>query len=182
MSKEAWLKELETRLARLGEEEKNEALAYYREFFEESGDQTVPESFGTPREAAARIAGELALKPENPSKKVGLIALTAFAFPVAAPLGVALLAVAIALIVATLAVLGSLLIAGVAMAANGVLCLIYAFTVPFFGSSMTFFLGCGLACIGLGVLLTLLCARLIRTLYRAARRALANRLARRKDS
>ena len=60
MSREEFLKELEYLLADLEEEEREEALDYYRDYLEESGDLTPEEiagRLGSPEKVAAEIKG-----------------------------------------------------------------------------------------------------------------------------
>ncbi len=62
MSREEFLKELEYLLADLEEEEREEALDYYRDYLEESGDLTPEEiagRLGSPEKVAAEIKGSL---------------------------------------------------------------------------------------------------------------------------
>ena len=63
MRKDAFIKELEYLLQDIPDEEREEAIAYYRDYLEEAGsdnEEKVIEEFGSPERAAALIRAELA--------------------------------------------------------------------------------------------------------------------------
>ena len=62
MSKEEFMKELEYLLQDIPEEEKEDALEYYRDYLEEAGDQEeqVLKEFGSPERIAAIIRADIA--------------------------------------------------------------------------------------------------------------------------
>ena len=64
MSKEEYLAELERNLRKLPEEEREEAMQYYREYLEEAGEnvEEVIEKLGSPKEVANGIIRECAVK------------------------------------------------------------------------------------------------------------------------
>ena len=62
MSRETFMKELEYLLQDIPDEEKEEALAYYRDYLEEAGDENeeqVIREFGSPERVAAIIRSDL---------------------------------------------------------------------------------------------------------------------------
>ena len=59
MSRDDFLRELKSRIGHLPQEEQDAAMEYYREYFDECGDDAAAwEALGSPAEAAARILGE----------------------------------------------------------------------------------------------------------------------------
>lgn len=84
MDKSEYLAQLRTRLAgRMGEEELNNALSYYEEYFEDAGcdhEQEVIEHLGSPEAVAAQVLGEQELRYVPPVKRrshAGIIVLCA---------------------------------------------------------------------------------------------------------
>ena len=71
MSKEEYLAELERNLRKLPEEEREEAMQYYREYLEEAGEnvEEVIEKLGSPKEVANGIIRECAGSSWSGTKK-----------------------------------------------------------------------------------------------------------------
>lgn len=71
MTKKEYLRELKDRLSHLPREEREEALKYYEEYFEEAGDKTVEEiidELGTPEEVAEKILADFNQEPGTSSE------------------------------------------------------------------------------------------------------------------
>ena len=62
MSREEFMKELEYLLQDIGEEERSDALAYYRDYLDEAGpenEEKVLQEFGSPERVAAMIRASI---------------------------------------------------------------------------------------------------------------------------
>ena len=105
MNKQEYLSELEAHLASLSEEERNDALRFYEEYFEDMDiDDTVniSEQIGTPEEIAKEIIANCTEKHIETQKEKGgvknstlviwMIILGIIASPVAIPIAIAAIA------------------------------------------------------------------------------------------
>lgn len=131
MNRQEFMNRLREALKKLPDNEKQAALDYYTEYFDEAGpenEQQVVDSLGAPEQVAAEIYANTAIKsmekPGNAAKKgasvVWLILLAIFASPIALPVAIALAAVLLALIVSLFAVVVALFVAAVALVAAGI--------------------------------------------------------------
>ena len=183
MNKETYLRELARLLRRMPREEREEALRWYEEYFEEAGEQKALETLGTPEETAREIAGKMASGATPGKRRPGLWALVTMAFPVAAPVAAALFAVILALIVSTAAVFVSLIASGVAVALLGVVNVAYVVASGFSPlSHAAFYLGNGLLLAGVGVALAYLSVVAVRALVSGVWRAVVKRMIGRKNA
>ena len=173
MTKVTYLNQLDRCLSRLPFEERQAALRYYVEYFDDAGvenEQKVLNELGSPQSVAAQILADYAVKEtgsSQPMKKgmstVWIVILAIFAAPIALPLALAVVMIVFALFM----VLFALLIAAVVIALGGVALLGSGFAVITQSMSTTIaFLGAGLACCGLGILLTVGMVYLIRACIR----------------
>ena len=182
MNKETYLSELARLMRRLPKEEREEALRWYAEYFEEAGEQKALETLGTPEETAREIAGKMASGEEPGKRRPGLWALVTMAFPVAAPVAAALFAVIVAVIVSLAAVFISLIASGVAVALLGVLNVVYVVISGFSPlANAAFYLGNGLLLAGVGAALSYLSVVAVRALVGGVRRAVVKRMIGRKN-
>ena len=133
MTRKEYLDALESRLGRLTQQDRDDALAYYLEIFEDRGveeEDSVPEDMPDPRQASFEILrddhlqrmeeNEKAETNQSQKKKVSLlftVVLAILALPIGLPIAIALLLVFLSAIL----VIGSLLIAGVGTGAGLVL-------------------------------------------------------------
>ncbi len=128
MSREEYIKVLSNKLKRLPKDDREKALEYFVEYFEDAGEeneQQAIENLGDPKQAADQIICELAVKnsregyKEKSVKKgmkgvwIGILA--AFATPIALPMILAVVVLILALIIAVSSTLLALLIAGASM-------------------------------------------------------------------
>ncbi|MGN0466901.1 MAG: DUF1700 domain-containing protein [Lachnospiraceae bacterium] len=169
MNKEQYLKELKRYLRRLPNEEYEDAIDYFTECFDEAGvdgEQELIAELGTPKEAAMEIFStlldkqtgkrEIAVyegKKSDPLKGV-LIAILAIC---AAPIGIPLLIVILALIFAGICVAASLILCVVCIAIAGFLAGIKLFirgilAIPFSIPGAFLVIGTGITIIGIGIL------------------------------
>lgn len=133
MTRKEYLDALESRLGRLTQQDRDDALAYYLEIFEDRGveeEDSVPEDMPDPRQASFEILrddqlqrmeeNEKAETNQSQKKKVSLlftVVLAILALPIGLPIAIALLLVFLSAILA----IGSLLVAGVGASAGLVL-------------------------------------------------------------
>lgn len=112
MNRQQFMKDLKRYLKKAHPQDVQDALEFYEELFDDAGlrpDDTVPESYGTPKQIALEILAEKTLNDDpkdNPKRMVPLWAIfvAIFAFPIGIPLIIATLAAIFALVVASVAV------------------------------------------------------------------------------
>lgn len=188
MDKQTFLRRLEEGLRQLPPEEREDILAYHREYFQDAGPEQeakVIQELGDPDLLARRLLSEYGEQPpasppppppsqpqpEAPKKKrpsgVLVAILAVLAAPIALPLAAALGAVAIALAVAALsvalalmAVIVGVLVTGIALVALGVSALLL------YPPAALVVLGAGLVCCGLGLFGVMPVIRLIQAMFR----------------
>lgn len=132
MDRKTYMEAMERELRRLPKEEREEAILYYSEYFDDAGPEheaEVIEELGAPKETAAQILREVAIKrleePEKAAKKglstVWIVILGLCAAPIGLPLLLALITVGLALVICVLAVFFAVLFVGVTLLAAGVI-------------------------------------------------------------
>ncbi|MEG2638778.1 MAG: DUF1700 domain-containing protein [Clostridiales bacterium] len=165
MNRKEFLAELYTALGKLPDEERNNAISYYNEYFDEAGignEEETIKSLGPIKEIAARLNAEFAMKEmeENPkSTKKGLSAvwiviLAILATPIALPLGCLAFAFILIVLCMALGVICTIWGAALSCILGGI---VGIFGLIFFGlgsfSSILMMVGLSLVVIGLGILL-----------------------------
>lgn len=163
MTKNDFLSGLDYRLKQLPWEERQNAMHYYIEYFDDAGvenEQKVIMELGSPQAVASQILSDYAIKGldakqtgvKKGASSIWLVVLAIFAAPIALPLAIAFAAI----LLSVFAVLFSLVAAGGAIVIAGVTCFIASFMVVFQSVPTTmFFGGCGLLLVGLGTLMLL---------------------------
>ena len=169
MNRSEFFKKLEQGLTRVSKEERDAALDYYNEYFDDAGlenEQAVIEELGSPAQIAARIKADSAVKKleadNKPSMKKGisavwLVILAIFAAPIALPLAIGAAALAIGLLAALIGVVIALVVSVAAFFIGGVVVVIsgiavIATSVP----TAIFSIGVGLLILGISILLGIL--------------------------
>lgn len=204
MDKQTFLRRLEEGLRQLPPEEREDILAYHREYFQDAGPEQeakVIQELGDPDLLARRLLSEYGEQPpasppppppsqpqpEAPKKKrpsgVLVAILAVLAAPIALPLAAALGAVAIALAVAALsvalalmAVIVGVLVTGIALVALGVSAL------ALYPPAALVVLGAGLVCCGLGLFGVMPVVRLIQVMFRGLANLFRKAFSRRKTA
>lgn len=204
MDKQTFLRRLEEGLRQLPPEEREDILAYHREYFQDAGPEQeakVIQELGDPDLLARRLLSEYGEQPpasppppppsqpqpEAPKKKrpsgVLVAILAVLAAPIALPLAAALGAVAIALAVAALsvalalmAVIVGVLITGIALVALGVSAL------ALYPPAALVVLGAGLVCCGLGLFGVMPVILLIQAMFRGLASLFRKAFSRRKTA
>ncbi|MFB0918696.1 MAG: DUF1700 domain-containing protein [Clostridiaceae bacterium] len=135
MKRRNYLLEFEKLLNRAPVSEKEDALRYYNELFDEEGidiEDEVPEKYPSPRQAAFEILRDIEVvniseNNSEPRKKgrinvntFAAVILSILALPIALPLSIALAAVAVALLIALFAIFAALVIAAFAAVISGI--------------------------------------------------------------
>ena len=171
MNRNEFIKELRHRLKRLPQEETENAVSYYEEYFNDAGAENEArtiEALGSPLAVASRIIGEYAIndttKVKARKRNVMLITILAVcASPVALPLALALAVIVLSVGIVFLAVTVSF--ASVALA--GFLTVVigfWAFTADF--ATRVLYLGLGLFVTALGAAITWAIMRLGKLSFR----------------
>ena len=204
MDKQTFLRRLEEGLRQLPPEEREDILAYHREYFQDAGPEQeakVIQELGDPDLLARRLLSEYGEQPpasppppppsqpqpEAPKKKrpsgVLVAILAVLAAPIALPLAAALGAVAIALAVAALsvalalmAVIVGVLVTGFALVALGFSALLL------YPPAALVVLGAGLVCCGLGLFGVMPVVRLIQVMFRGLASLFRKAFSRRKTA
>lgn len=205
MDKQTFLRRLEEGLRQLPPEEREDILAYHREYFQDAGPEQeakVIQELGDPDLLARRLLSEYGEQPpaspppppppsqpqpEAPKKKrpsgVLVAILAVLAAPIALPLAAALGAVAIALAVAALsvalvlmAVIVGVLVTGFALVALGFSALLL------YPPAALVVLGAGLVCCGLGLFGVMPVILLIQAMFRGLANLFRKAFSRRKTA
>lgn len=166
MNSREYLYKLEKRLKNLPREEREEAMAYYSEVFAEAGEEEsakIIARIGSPVQVATGIKADAAAKEfesNEPKVRRGIHAvwfavLGVFAFPIALPVGIAGFAVVLAVLIAIAAVYISLAISAIAVGVSGIATTGIGFIIlPQSFATAVLYIGGGLVCIALGMLLS----------------------------
>lgn len=186
MTKVEYLAKLDKYLHRLPKEDYQEAMDYFREYFEEAGSENeaqVIAELGTPKEAAqdiiSRLLDEKIGGKEKTSRSrvtmVWLAILAIMATPVAIPLALFLFSVIIAIFVLGVAAIAVVLSLGIAFLTSGIYMLFDSWSylnISFSTTALSF--GLGLLALGLSLLALLttgaICKIVGRSIVNLARR------------
>lgn len=147
MNKEQYLECLRSNLRNIPEEEMNNIMEYYREYFEDAGvekEQVVIAELGRPELLASKISADYVIKDieNNESIKnvtqvkrglsnMWVILLAIFASPIWLPLGIAVAAVVFSIVIAVFAVVFAFMVAAVAVIGSGLFAIIAGIIVLF---------------------------------------------------
>ncbi|RGB59487.1 DUF1700 domain-containing protein [Lactococcus petauri] len=166
----SYLEAVQAHLTDLPQEESRDLIAYYQEYFIESGMtlEDITAQYGTPKQFATKLKLSYFLDQDDhaqeeeksiPAKSrfqlVWLIILGLFASPLLVPLALAILLLILALLMMLLALLFSLYMLDVSLVFGGLFSFITGLGV-IFSSPMTtlVFSGLGLLLFGLGILIS----------------------------
>ncbi len=178
MNRSDFFKRLEQGLSKVSKEEREAALDYYHEYFDDAGaenEQKVIEELGSPAQIAARIRADAAVKGLNkgepPSMKKGisavwLVILAILAAPIALPLAIGAAALAIGLLAALIGVLLALIIGVAAFFFGGIIAIAagiaaVATSIP----AAIFSIGVGILVLGISILIGILVVLAARGLF-----------------
>jgi len=169
MNRSEFFKRLEQGLTKVSKEERDAALDYYNEYFDDAGaenEQKVMEELGSPVQIAARIKADSAVKrlegETKPSMKKGisavwLVILAIFAAPIALPLAIGAAGLAIGLLAALIGVVIALVVSVAAFFIGGVVVIFSGIAVIATSVPVAIFsIGVGLLVLGISLLLGIL--------------------------
>ena len=169
MNRSEFLKKLEQGLIKVSKEERDAALDYYNEYFDDAGvenEQKVIEELGSPLQIAAMVKADAAIKrleeDKKPSVKKGisavwLVILAILAAPIAFPLAIGAAALALGLLLALIAIIFALIICVVAFFITGIMVIVSGIAVVATSIPTAIFtIGVGLAALGITLLIGIL--------------------------
>jgi len=201
MDKQTFLRRLEEGLRQLPPEEREDILAYHREYFQDAGPEQeakVIQELGDPDLLTRQLLSEYGEQPpaspppsqpqpEAPKKKrpsgVLVAILAVMAAPIALPLAAALGAVALALAVAALSVALALMAVIVGVLVTGIALVALGFsTLLLYPPAALVVLGAGLVCCGLGLFGVMPVVRLIQVMFRGLANLFRKAFSRRKKA
>jgi uncharacterized membrane protein len=157
MNSKEYLAELESKLKILSEEDRNDALKFYGDYFYEAGpekEQEVIKQLGSPVYVAAQIAARISEEQKNNKETKGisvrqdfktlwLILLGILAAPFALPVLFAVIIILFVFLIITLSIIFALFSAGIGLLFGGIAEIFGAITGIFAGFAQALFL-CGL--------------------------------------
>ncbi|MDR2156675.1 MAG: DUF1700 domain-containing protein [Clostridiales Family XIII bacterium] len=183
MNSKEYIKQLEKLLGKIPEEERRDAVAYYREYFDEAGPENeaaVMERLGSPAQIAAGIKADIAMhaldsgevKMRGGISAVWFAVLGIFAIPIGLPVAVSGCVLVFTLLVSVLVVFVSFFAVAIALCAFGLGSIVCGFLiVPDGLPSAIFYVGMGLASAALGLMTNIAVYKLLKgTLQGIARR------------
>lgn len=178
MNKNVFIQELRSKLKRLPKEEMDNALGYYIEYFEDAGidnEQDVLKELDPPSNIASQILSDYAFKDNEitvkKSKKgissIRFVILAILAAPLALPLALTLIILVFTMVLVVGSLVFTFVIMTIALIGSGLF-------VSFAGAAVMtksfatsiMFIGIGLTCAGLGLLIGLLVVRLAPKVFR----------------
>lgn len=167
MNKEKFLSELKRKLSRLPQNELDNAINYYTEYFQDANigdDVDVTLELGTPSQIASELLAEYATKNtidekkggKNPISSIWFIILAIFAAPIGIPLAFAAIITIAALLFAGVMVVFAFGITAVAFSFSGIVMFVAALTILFKEFSTSLLVGgLGFIFTGLGALVAI---------------------------
>ena len=160
MNRQEFTNRLAARLKRLPQEEYEEAMSYYEQYFEDAdNDDEVIASLGGPDAVANKILADFVTDETKPKSwgAVWIVILAIFASPIALPVAIALMVSLIAIAVGVFAVVAAFAVSGAAVVVSGIVgaALSFAF-IGVSPASTIFFVGLGLVGAALGTQIIIL--------------------------
>ncbi|GAA0076603.1 DUF1700 domain-containing protein [Clostridium sp. CTA-5] len=168
MNKEIFIQELRKKLKRLPQEEIENAIGYYIEYFEDAGidnEQDVLKELDDPSVIASQLLSEYAFKgneitinkPKRSIYSIWFIILAILAAPVALPLAFAVIMILISMVIVAGSITFAFAVSTIAIIFTGFVTIFAGFAVITQGfSTAIMFIGIGLALIGVGLLISVL--------------------------
>ncbi|MEG0579732.1 MAG: DUF1700 domain-containing protein, partial [Niameybacter sp.] len=159
---------LEAKLSRLPQEERDAAMDYYEEYFEEAGIENEARALaelGSPSHIAKQIMADFVvkeaevkpMKPKQSLQAMWIVILAIFASPIAFPIAIALAAVVFAAVVTVASLLFAGLVTAVAFTGSAILTAVVGFFALFIHPATgVFMIGSSLVLIGISLLMSML--------------------------
>lgn len=170
MTKNEYLERLRNNLKNIPYEEINNIIEYYREYFEDAGEENedkVISELGNPEILASKVSADYVIKDierntaregnENRVKKgasnLWIIILAICAFPAWFPLVITVAALAFSMVVVVASLLFAFAVSAVAVAAGGIFSIIIGIVLLFSNIATGISaIGAGCLCVGIGAL------------------------------
>ena len=165
MNRSDFFSSLEQELSRMPQEERQAALDYYHEYFDDAGEeneQKVLEELGAPNQLAAKIKADSAIRQLDAEKRptvkkgisaVWLVILAIFAAPIALPLAIGGAMLAIGIIAALIGILAALIIGVAALFFGGIVVVVAGAAIITTSLPVAIYtIGVGLAVLGFTIL------------------------------
>jgi len=162
MNRQEYIYQLQKRLRKLPFDESREAIDYYEQYFEDAGEEnvdTVIAELGSPALVASQIIAEFAVKDSSRSARWGLSGvrfaiLAILASPLALPLALVMVVMAVSAALVMLCMIVVLGIAALSLPLSGICAVILSIPIAFQSvPSALFYFGMGLLSFGAGVAL-----------------------------
>ncbi|MCR5846886.1 MAG: DUF1700 domain-containing protein [Lachnospiraceae bacterium] len=163
MNKSEFLKALTKQLKYLPKEDREDAISYYTEYFEDSGideNEDVSLRFGDPKKLAGEIINATTMKhiydneakrsPKKTAKIIWISIISILSLPISLPIAICLLIVVLTLFITLFAVFLAFLWSAIAIMAAGVGIFIAGFFVAGIGQKLVCF-GIGLIVFAVGM-------------------------------
>ncbi|WP_027400197.1 DUF1700 domain-containing protein [Anaerovorax odorimutans] len=192
MNRDEFFRQLEQQLRRVPKEEAEDALEFYKQYFDEAGPENeskIIEELGSPVKIVTQLKAEVAIKEldkeKSPSVKKGISAiwwviLAIFAAPVALPVAITAILLIVVLIVAAVIIILSLGALVVSLFATGFIIVVLGIAVIVTSVPTGLFtMGVGLIALGLcllfGIVVVLATKCIFRGLVKLMNKALKKR-------
>ncbi|MEL7654410.1 MAG: DUF1700 domain-containing protein [Bacillota bacterium] len=169
MNRSEFFIKLEQGLSKVSKEEREAALNYYNEYFDDAGEeneQMVIEELGSPAQIAVRIKADSAVKRLEEDKKssvkkgisaIWLVILAILAAPIALPIAIGAAALAFGLLAALIGIVIAMIVSVIAFFIAGVLVIVSGIAVIAISLPTAIFtIGVGLAVLGATILIGIL--------------------------
>lgn len=179
MNRMEFMRDLSKRLKYLPKEDREDAITYYNEYFDEMNpeeNEDVTLSLGHPRDVAKEILSDVKDKHiskqkeernvKNAATVTWLVILGFFSMPLTVPIGICLLAVALVLIICIFVIIIVFGCCALALALCGLALCILAFAAPGIMQALMA-AGIGLLLLGIGLLWGLGTVLMTKNLFRA---------------
>lgn len=167
MNRSQFFRELIKLIDELPEEEKEDILIYYNQYFDDAGEENeskVIEELGTPKEVADKIFADYnsksfdkqSITQKNKFPLWAIILIAVFAIPVGLPIAIALFSIVFALIISLFAILLAFFATAAALFLSGVIIFVFSFALMFqhFPTALML-LGGSLILLGISILIYL---------------------------
>ena len=167
MDKLEYLVKLIHSLSKMPNDERDNVVRYYEEYFAEAGpehEQAIIEELGPPKKLAAKIMADFAIKNydssdiSNKAKKgvstIWMIIAAIFASPIALPIAIAVAEVVIVLIITVFVIFLTFFLTSICITLGAIVFLVLSIWSLFQSiPTSVFFFGIALAAVGIGILL-----------------------------
>jgi len=184
VNKNEFICELRRRLKRLPQDEIENAVGYYEEYFNDAGAQNERQtivSLGSPSAVASKIIGEYAISDASKEKpKRNNILLITILAVCASPIAMPIVISVVALVFAIMVVFAAVVLSGVAVTLTGIVSIVVGFWTFSYGfANGIFYLGIGMLTFAVGAAITGLSIKLGQIVFRGLQKWMGKLLVKR---